>query len=148
MISSFKVGGTPSNNKGWNSRFFFVSTFKGWGFSVKWIGHDMDANGHFILCKNEPQGDEVVVCKASSAPQAFPIAYAPVVQASSTDEIERPSKKTKVLISKAPSNTNPSLPAMIAPRKETPTAAAPRKVAPPKVPREEVSNRHLDKVVS
>ncbi|RZS08180.1 hypothetical protein BHM03_00039122 [Ensete ventricosum] len=77
-----------------------------------------------------------------------PSHIAPVVQASSTDENERPSKKTKVLVSKAPSNTNPSLPAMIAPRKETPTAAAPRKVAPPKVPREEVSNKHLDKVVS
>ncbi|RWW57644.1 hypothetical protein BHE74_00035549 [Ensete ventricosum] len=45
---------TPSNKKGWKSCFFFVSTFKGWGFNLKWIGRDVD-NSPPILSKDEAE---------------------------------------------------------------------------------------------
>ncbi|RRT84286.1 hypothetical protein B296_00000154 [Ensete ventricosum] len=34
--SGFRVGGAPSNNKGWKSRFLFVSRCQGWDFGIEW----------------------------------------------------------------------------------------------------------------
>ncbi|RWW22239.1 hypothetical protein GW17_00013581 [Ensete ventricosum] len=47
--SGFKVGNAPSNNKVWKSCFFFVSAFRGWGFSFKWIVDDVDNSPPFLL---------------------------------------------------------------------------------------------------
>ncbi|RRT64748.1 hypothetical protein B296_00011702 [Ensete ventricosum] len=35
----FRVGGAPSNNKGWKARFLFVSRRRGWDFGVEWSAH-------------------------------------------------------------------------------------------------------------
>ncbi|RWV91106.1 hypothetical protein GW17_00046634, partial [Ensete ventricosum] len=48
-MSGFKVDGTPSNNKGWKSHFFFVSTFICCGFGLKWIDCDVDNSPPFLL---------------------------------------------------------------------------------------------------
>ncbi|THU61034.1 hypothetical protein C4D60_Mb07t19020 [Musa balbisiana] len=40
--SGFKISGAPSNNKGWKSRFFFVSCSRGWGFSTGWTSRAVD----------------------------------------------------------------------------------------------------------
>ncbi|RRT81430.1 hypothetical protein B296_00004562 [Ensete ventricosum] len=69
------------------------------------------------------------------------------MQASATDEPKRPSKKTKVLVSKAPSNVASPLATVITPCKETPVVVALRKVSPLKVLRREGSSRRWDKVV-
>ncbi|RWW85345.1 hypothetical protein BHE74_00005961 [Ensete ventricosum] len=37
----FRVGGAPSNNKGWKARFLFVSRSWGWGFGVNWSTHSI-----------------------------------------------------------------------------------------------------------
>ncbi|RWW61798.1 hypothetical protein BHE74_00031117 [Ensete ventricosum] len=51
-------GCAPSNNKGWKSHFFFVSNFRGWDFSLNWIGHNVN-NSPPLLSKNEV---EQLVC--------------------------------------------------------------------------------------
>ncbi|RWW60548.1 hypothetical protein BHE74_00032451 [Ensete ventricosum] len=35
----FRVGGAPSNNKGWKAQFLFVSRRRGWDFGVEWSAH-------------------------------------------------------------------------------------------------------------
>ncbi|RRT54849.1 hypothetical protein B296_00047862, partial [Ensete ventricosum] len=50
--SSFKVDDAPLNNKGWKSRYFFASTFRGWGFGLKWTSRDID-NSSPLLTKDE-----------------------------------------------------------------------------------------------
>ncbi|RZS28920.1 hypothetical protein BHM03_00062580 [Ensete ventricosum] len=37
--SGFRVGGAPSNNKGWKSRFLFVSRCQGYDFGIEWSAH-------------------------------------------------------------------------------------------------------------
>ncbi|RZR82622.1 hypothetical protein BHM03_00009074 [Ensete ventricosum] len=37
--SGFRVGGAPSNNKGWKVRFLFVSRRQGWDFGIEWSTH-------------------------------------------------------------------------------------------------------------
>ncbi|RRT76473.1 hypothetical protein B296_00006356 [Ensete ventricosum] len=37
--SGFRVGGSPSNNKGWKARFLFVSRHRGWDFGIEWSAH-------------------------------------------------------------------------------------------------------------
>ncbi|RZS08472.1 hypothetical protein BHM03_00039456 [Ensete ventricosum] len=37
--AGFRVGGFPSNNKGWKARFLFISRHRGWDFSVEWSAH-------------------------------------------------------------------------------------------------------------
>ncbi|THU66459.1 hypothetical protein C4D60_Mb05t14360 [Musa balbisiana] len=40
--ASFRVGGAPSNNKGWKGRFFYVSWSRDWGFGVRWAARAID----------------------------------------------------------------------------------------------------------
>ena len=40
--SGFRVGGAPSNNKGWKGRFFYVSRTQDWGFGVRWSARVID----------------------------------------------------------------------------------------------------------
>uniref|UniRef100_A0A804J724 Transposase (putative) gypsy type domain-containing protein n=1 Tax=Musa acuminata subsp. malaccensis TaxID=214687 RepID=A0A804J724_MUSAM len=40
--SGFRISGAPSSNKGWKSRFFFVSCSRGWGFSTGWTSRTVD----------------------------------------------------------------------------------------------------------
>ncbi|THU56296.1 hypothetical protein C4D60_Mb11t15780 [Musa balbisiana] len=40
--NDFKISGTPSNNKGWKSCFFFISCSRGWGFSTGWTSRTID----------------------------------------------------------------------------------------------------------
>ncbi|RZS29118.1 hypothetical protein BHM03_00062803 [Ensete ventricosum] len=35
----FRVGGAPSNNKGWKAQFLFVSRRRGWDFGIEWSAH-------------------------------------------------------------------------------------------------------------
>ncbi|RWV99703.1 hypothetical protein GW17_00037379 [Ensete ventricosum] len=35
----FRVGGTPSNNKGWKTRHIFISDCRGWGFHLERLAH-------------------------------------------------------------------------------------------------------------
>ncbi|RWW36342.1 hypothetical protein BHE74_00058633 [Ensete ventricosum] len=37
--SGFRVGGAPSNNKVWKSRFLFISRCQGWDFGIEWSAH-------------------------------------------------------------------------------------------------------------
>ncbi|RZR77338.1 hypothetical protein BHM03_00002379 [Ensete ventricosum] len=37
--SGFRVGVSPSNNKGWKARFLFVSRHRGWDFGIEWSAH-------------------------------------------------------------------------------------------------------------
>ncbi|RWW60843.1 hypothetical protein BHE74_00032132 [Ensete ventricosum] len=39
--AGFRVGGAPSNNKGWKAQFLFVSRRRGWGFGVNWSAHSV-----------------------------------------------------------------------------------------------------------
>ena len=41
----FRIGGAPSNNKGWKGRFFYVSWSKDWGFGVRWAVRVIDNTG-------------------------------------------------------------------------------------------------------
>lgn len=95
------MSGAPSNNKGWKSRFFFVSAFRGWGFSLKWMGHDVD-NVPPFLSKDEAEQvsrlrgilssskairsmdeDWLVVAGLSSAPRGMVLSVPPVAWSSS-----------------------------------------------------------------
>ncbi|RZS27997.1 hypothetical protein BHM03_00061545, partial [Ensete ventricosum] len=38
-LSGFRVGGAPSNNKGWRAQFLFVSRHRGWDFGIEWSAH-------------------------------------------------------------------------------------------------------------
>ncbi|XP_065007933.1 uncharacterized protein LOC135638644 [Musa acuminata AAA Group] len=40
--TGFRVGGAPSNNKGWKGRFFYVSCVRDWGFGVRWSARAID----------------------------------------------------------------------------------------------------------
>ncbi|THU73095.1 hypothetical protein C4D60_Mb04t19190 [Musa balbisiana] len=40
--AGFRVGGAPSNNKGWKGRFFYVSWSRDWGFGVRWAARAID----------------------------------------------------------------------------------------------------------
>ncbi|RRT63813.1 hypothetical protein B296_00007135 [Ensete ventricosum] len=40
--AGFKVEGAPSNNKGWKSRFFFISCHWGWSFPTEWTSHTVN----------------------------------------------------------------------------------------------------------
>ncbi|RRT81830.1 hypothetical protein B296_00021216, partial [Ensete ventricosum] len=37
--AGFRVGGVPSNNKGWKARFLFISRHQGWDFDIEWSAH-------------------------------------------------------------------------------------------------------------
>ncbi|THU64853.1 hypothetical protein C4D60_Mb01t30840 [Musa balbisiana] len=38
----FRVGGAPSNNKGWKGWFFYVSWSRDWGFGIRWAARAID----------------------------------------------------------------------------------------------------------
>ncbi|RWW45551.1 hypothetical protein BHE74_00048601 [Ensete ventricosum] len=96
--SGFRVGGASLNNRGVEVSFFFlVSAFRGWGFSLKWTARDV-GNSPPLLTKDE-------------------VKQVP----------EHPAKKTKVLVSKAPSDVTPSPTATTAPHKGAHAVAIPIK---------------------
>ncbi|RWW67125.1 hypothetical protein BHE74_00025450 [Ensete ventricosum] len=111
-------------------------------FGLKWINRDVD-NSPPLLSKDKVE--RVSRIHALNLPRRRSPHDA---EASATGKSECPTKKTKVLVSKAHSGTIPSTTATIAPHKEALVTIVPQKATPLEAPRWEGSSRRRDKAVS
>ncbi|RZS06102.1 hypothetical protein BHM03_00036704 [Ensete ventricosum] len=57
--TGFRVGGAPSSNKGWKSRFFFISCRQGRSFPTEWTSRTVN-NSVPVLSANETELVEIL----------------------------------------------------------------------------------------
>ncbi|RZS28519.1 hypothetical protein BHM03_00062111 [Ensete ventricosum] len=142
----FRVSGAPSNNKGWKSRYLFVSGLV-WGFRLDWLAHPID-NASLYLSEEETILVDKLKGILSSSRAIKEMAELWLVEAglspASRDRIDLGDlcRMPKVTSSKVPPTRPTAREVGASPAREAPKASLKRPVVTPTEQIEDAARRH------